>query len=95
MLVIAGGVLLAVAVLVMLVATLRYIVLALSVAFCLAVGAGAWLLLRSGIGPSWATVLLVGGLVIWFWSANRDSLVGKLPGANSAERSQRLKRKIS
>lgn len=95
MLVIAGGILLAVAALALLAVTLRYVVLALSAAFSLAIAAGAWLLLASGIGESWATATLVGGFAIWLWTANRDRLVRKSPAVSSPGPGKRLERKIS
>jgi hypothetical protein len=95
MLAIAGGVLLAIAVLAVLVATFRYIVLALSALFCLAITAGIWFLLASGIGPWWATVMLIAGFAIWFWSANREPTIGKLPAAGVGEHGQDFGQKIS
>lgn len=94
MLAIAGGVLLAIAVLAVLVATFRYIVLALSGAICIAITAGAWFLLASGVGQWWATAILVAGFAIWFWSANRGRH-GILPDARAAEPEQGIGRKIS
>ncbi|WP_375397200.1 hypothetical protein [uncultured Sphingomonas sp.] len=72
MLEIAGGILLAVAVLAVLVVAFRYIVLALSAGFCIALIVGAWLLLSSEMGGWWAAILLLTGFGIWFWMVNHD-----------------------
>lgn len=72
MLEIAGGILLALAVLAVLVAAFRYIVLALSAGFCLVLVVGAWLLLSSEMGGWWAAILLATGFGVWFWMVNHD-----------------------
>ena len=92
---IAGGILLAVAILAVLVATLRYIALALSIVFCLAMTAGVWFLLASVIGQWWATAALIAGFAILFWSANRDPSLGKLPDVGSTTRERDFWRKTN
>lgn len=95
MLEIAGGILIAVAALAVLVVTFRYIVLALSAAFCLAITAAVWLLLASTVGQWWATAALVAGCAISFFTANRDSPVEELPNASSAKRGKEFGQKNS
>lgn len=92
---IAGGILLAVAILAVLVATLRYIVLALSIVFCLAMTAGVWLLLTSVIGQWWASAVLIAGFAILFWSANRDPPLRKMIDVGSTAPERDFGRKSS
>lgn len=77
MLEIAGGILIAVAALAVGLAALRYIVLAISAAFCLAITVAAWMFLSSGLGGWWAAIGLAAGFSIWVWSANRKPPVAK------------------
>lgn len=105
MLQIAGGILLAVAALAVLVATLRYIVLALSAVFCIAIAAGAWLLLASAIGEWWASAAFIGGIAglagliiceeVWFSSANLARPDGEPSDARSADQGKNFGRKMS
>ncbi|WP_033922612.1 hypothetical protein [Sphingomonas sp. 37zxx] len=75
MLEIAGGILLAVAVLAVVMVAFRYIVLALSAGFCIALVVGAWLLLSPEMGGWWAAILLLTGFGIWFWMVNHDDRI--------------------
>ena len=72
MLQIAGGILLAVPVLAVVVVAFRYVVLALSAGFCIALVVGAWMLLSQEMGGWWAAILLVTGCGVWFWMVNHD-----------------------
>lgn len=76
---IPGGILLAIAVVALILMALRFVVLALSAIVCVAIFIGLWLLLASGVGEWWASVILAGGLAIWFWSANHGPIGEKLP----------------
>lgn len=62
MLQIAGGVLLAILALAVILAMFRFVVLAFSAAFCLAIAAVFWLVLASYVGDWWATATLVGAV---------------------------------
>lgn len=86
MLEIAGGILLAFAVLALLLLGFRYVVLAASATFCLAITAGAWLVLAWGIGRWQAAALLIALFAIWFWNANRDSAAPKTYDPDLGER---------
>ncbi|THD37326.1 MAG: hypothetical protein E7773_04675 [Sphingomonas sp.] len=82
MLEIAGGILLAVAVLAVLMVAFRYVVLALSAGFCITLVVGAWLLLSSEMGGWWATILLSTGFGVWFWMVNHDRRIERLGEAS-------------
>lgn len=62
MLQIAGGILLAILALAVLLAMFRFVVLAFSAVFCLAVAGVFWLILASYVGEWWATATLVGAV---------------------------------
>jgi len=65
MLEIAGGVLIAVAILVALVAFPTAVMFLVSGFFCLGIAAVAWYFLASQIGQAWAGVVILGGTAIW------------------------------
>lgn len=94
MLEIAGGILLAAAVLAVLVATLRYIVLAISAVCCIGFAIGGWFLLRGWAGEWLATAALVAGALIWIRIAALNFGAAKSQEANVQGAHREFGRKV-
>lgn len=79
MLEIAGGILIAVAILVALPYILAGAYWALAIGLVLTIGSVVWLFLASNVGPVWATVIVVSGPAAWWaWNAAQDGEIAPL-----------------
>lgn len=72
MLVIAGGILIAVGVLFVLPEIIPGAIMAFSICASLAIAAAVWLMLSTFVGPTWATGLLIAGFAICVARANYE-----------------------
>jgi hypothetical protein len=85
MLVIAGGILIAVGALVVVPEIISGAIMAFSICASLAIAAVVWFVLASVVGQTWATVSLIGGFAVCFAWANCEPRAEAASGGESGK----------